>query len=374
MDLDGPLVEYLQTLLFYLGFYEGKIDGIFGNSTKRAVINFQNAFGLQPDGIVGNNTWNSLMPYINGGLGFIVPTNINYSYSILQININSLKTLYPFLEISSSGKSVLGNDIPVIKIGRGEKEVFYSASIHANEWITSPLLMKFLADYCYTYVNDLTIYGYSARQLYETTTIYIMPMINPDGVNLVTGEISPNSSLYTNTQLIANRYPNIPFPNGWKANIRGVDLNLQFPAGWNEARRIKFSQGFTTPSPRDFVGLGPLTEPESLAIYNFTLEHNFRLILTYHTQGEVIFWQFQNYTPDESLSIGTQFSNVSGYSLEETPYNSSFAGYKDWFIQNYIRPGYTIEVGRGTNPLPTSQFDEIYKDNLGILVLGAILI
>ena len=374
MDLDGPLVEYLQTLLFYLGFYEGKIDGIFGNSTKRAVINFQNAFGLQPDGIVGNNTWNSLMPYINGGLGFIVPTNINYSYSILQININSLKTLYPFLEISSSGKSVLGNDIPVIKIGRGEKEVFYSASIHANEWITSPLLMKFLADYCYTYVNDLTIYGYSARQLYETTTIYIMPMINPDGVNLVTGEISPNSSLYTNTQLIANRYPNIPFPNGWKANIRGVDLNLQFPAGWNEARKIKFSQGFTTPSPRDFVGLGPLTEPESLAIYNFTLEHNFRLILTYHTQGEVIFWQFQNYTPDESLSIGTQFSNVSGYSLEETPYNSSFAGYKDWFIQNYIRPGYTIEVGRGTNPLPTSQFDEIYKDNLGILVLGAILI
>ncbi len=373
MDLNGPLVEYLQTLLLYLGFYEGEIDGILGNTTQRAVINFQTAFGLNPDGVVGRNTWNTLMPYINGGLGFIVPTNINYSYSVLQININSLKTLYPFLEISSSGKSVLGNDIPVIKIGRGEKEVFYSASIHANEWITSPLLMKFLADYCYTYVNDLTIYGYSARQLYETTTIYIMPMINPDGVNLVTGEIRPNSSLYSNTKLIANNYPNIPFPNGWKANIRGVDLNLQFPAGWNEARRIKFSQGFTTPSPRDFVGLGPLTEPEALAIYNFTLEHNFRLILTYHTQGEVIFWQFQDYAPDEALSIGTQFSNVSGYSLEETPYNSSFAGYKDWFIQNYIRPGYTIEVGRGENPLPTSQFNEIYRDNLGILVLGAIL-
>ncbi len=118
---------------------------------------------------------------------------------------------------------------------------------------------------------------------------------------------------------------------------------------------------------------GPLTEPESLAVYNFTLEHDFRLILTYHTQGKVIFWQFQDYAPDEALSIGSQFANVSGYSLEKTPYNSSFAGYKDWFIQNYIRPGYTIEVGRGTNPLPTSQFNEIYRDNLGILVLGAIL-
>lgn len=118
---------------------------------------------------------------------------------------------------------------------------------------------------------------------------------------------------------------------------------------------------------------GPLTEPESLAIYNFTLEHDFRLILTYHTQGKVIFWQFQDYAPDEAFSIGSQFANVSGYSLEKTPYNSSFAGFKDWFIQNYIRPGYTIEVGRGVNPLPTSQFNEIYKDNLGILVLGAIL-
>lgn len=152
-----------------------------------------------------------------------------------------------------------------------------------------------------------------------------------------------------------------------------MDLNLQFPAGWQNARDIKFSQGYTEPAPRDFVGYGPLTEPESLAIYNFTLEHNFNLILAYHSQGQVIFWQFQNYTPPNALYIGQQLSSVSGYSLETTPYNSSFAGYKDWFIQNYNKPGYTIEVGLGENPLPISQFDEIYSDNLGILVLSAIL-
>lgn len=152
-----------------------------------------------------------------------------------------------------------------------------------------------------------------------------------------------------------------------------MDLNLQFPAGWEQARQIKYSQGFTTPSPRDFVGYGPLTEPESLAIYNFTLEHNFRLVITFHTQGEVIFWQFQNFTPSESLFIGQQFSNVSGYALEDTPFNSSFAGFKDWFIQDFRRPGYTIEAGFGENPLPISQFDQIYNDNIGIMVLGAIL-
>lgn len=369
----GPMVKFLQNLLQKLGYYFGNIDGVFGNRTRNAVILFQRDFGLLQDGIVGDATWNALSPFINGALGFIVPTNISYSSNIMRINLNSLKRLYPFLTIGSVGRSVLNTNIPFIKIGIGSKEVFYSASFHANEWITSVVLMKFLADYCYCYQNNLPIWGQSARNLYNTTSIYIVPMVNPDGIDLVTGEISVGSLPYLSARQIANNFPQIPFTNGWKANIRGVDLNLQFPAGWINARDIKYSQGFTSPAPRDFVGFGPLTEPESLAIYNFTLQHNFRLILAYHSQGEVIFWQFQNYNPPNALYIGNQFAAVSGYSLETTPYNSSFAGYKDWFIQDYNLPGYTIEVGLGVNPLPISQFDKIYSDNLGILVLGAIL-
>lgn len=152
--------------------------------------------------------------------------------------------------------------------------------------------------------------------------------------------------------------------------MNGVDLNLQFPAGWFNAREIKYSLGFNKPAPRDFVGYGPLTEPEALAIYDYTLAYNFDLTIAYHTQGEEIYWQFQNYAPPIAYKIGKRFAKVSGYKLASVPYNSSFAGYKDWFLQQYKKPGYTVEAGLGQNPLSLSLFNQIYKDNLGILVLA----
>ena len=121
------------------------------------------------------------------------------------------------------------------------------------------------------------------------------------------------------------------------------------------------------------LDIGPLTEPESLSIYNFTLIHDFRLIISFHTQGKEIYWNFQNINPPQGYEIGKKFAESSGYVLANVPYNSSFAGYKDWFIQDFNRPGFTIEAGIGENPLPIEQFNSIYYDNLGILVLGSVL-
>ena len=306
-------------------------------------------------------------------VGNITDTNEYYNSTKLLNDINSLKVVYPFIQIDQIGKSELGKPIHCIRIGIGNKEVFYNATFHANELITTNVLMKFAEDYARAYVENKSIYGINARDLYFNTSLYLVPMVNSDGADLVTGSISNVDNAYINAQNIANSFPNIPFPQGWKANIKGVDLNLQFPAGWDKAKEIKYSQGYNKPAPRDFVGDGPLTASEALAIYNFTLRHNFRLVIAYHTQGQEIYWNFQNINPPGGLDIANKFANVSGYSVENVPYNSSFAGYKDWFIQNYNRPGYTIEAGLGVNPLPMEQFYKIYNDNIGILVFGLVV-
>lgn len=112
----------------------------------------------------------------------IVSTNQNYGYNLLRRNLLSLNTKYPFLNIQVVGNSVLGKNIYVVKLGHGSKKVLYSASFHANEWITSILLMKFIEDYCIAYVNNSDLYEYSIHNLFNEVSIYIMPMVNPDGV------------------------------------------------------------------------------------------------------------------------------------------------------------------------------------------------
>ena len=115
----------------------------------------------------------------------IVPTNVNYNYSLMRQNLTILNRTYTFLNIQAVGSSFMGKTIYVVKLGRGTKKVFYSASIHANEWITSVLLMKFIENYCIAYQHNSTLYGVSVRNLFNSVSIYIMPMVNPDGIGLI---------------------------------------------------------------------------------------------------------------------------------------------------------------------------------------------
>ncbi len=301
----------------------------------------------------------------------IVRTDIPMTSDLYEQTIQKLSEAYPFLETKVLTTTAFGRPIYAIEIGDGDREVIFSAAHHANEWITTPLLLKFLEELAQAYQTGGNIFGVPAKTILKYSTVHLVPMVDPDGVDLVTGAIRPQTPEYNIARQIAGDFPGIPFPDGWKANLLGVDLNLQYPAGWLQAREIKFSQGYTRPAPRDYVGRAPLSQRESRALARYTEDVDPELVLAYHTQGKAIYWQFRDYEVPGAQALGEEFARLSGYSLEATPYESSFAGYKDWFIQNFRRPGFTIEAGSGTNPLPIGQFDEIYRDNLGILVTAA---
>lgn len=331
------------------------------NSSVSAIITAN--LGLEPDNLkIGTRIY---VPFLFP----LVSEEVPYTSVLNEFVIEGLLVRYPFVYANSTGESVMGKPVKYLQLGNGEKEIFYNASFHANEWITTPVLLKFAEEYAKAYAENKDIYGEDAQRLFEEFSLFLIPLVNPDGVDLVNGVLIDEAYKRSTADIAAN-YPDIPYPEGWKANIEGIDLNLQFPAGWEQAKEIKFAQGFTLPAPRDYVGESFLVAPESINVYNFTNSHSFRLILAYHTQGEVIYWKYLDYEPENSREIAQYFSDVSGYMVEDTPYASGFAGYKDWFIQSYNRPGYTIEAGLGENPLDMSRFFDIYEANKLILLGG----
>ena len=325
---------------------------------------FQAANALTPDGIAGARTHRALLPYYTGfvtrtiragdtfsalarqygtsvdaialanpyldperlplgraltiPLPFsVTPADIPYSSALIGYVVRGLAARYPMLAVGEFGRSVLGRPLWYLTLGSGPKLVFYNAAHHANEWITTPLLLTFCEQLCARLGDGGDMEGQNIRDLLSRVTLVLAPAVDPDGIDLVTSALDAETTAAA--KALAENYPDIPFPSGWKANIRGIDLNLQYPAGWSTAREIKFAAGYTRPGPRDYVGPAPLVAPESLAMYGFTRALDPLLILSYHTQGRVIYWQYNGYDIPGSEAIARQFAAVSGYDVAATP-------------------------------------------------------
>ena len=283
-----------------------------------------------------------------------------YDFQALCSDLDQLCEHFPFIRKRIIGQSVLGLPLIEIEIGSGKKRIHMNGSFHANEWITSAVIMTFVNDYLLALTNQLPLKGHDMLTFYEDVTLSIVPMVNPDGVNLVLNG-PPDMEPYR-SKVISLNNGSMDFSD-WKANIRGIDLNNQFPAKWEVEKERKIPK---QPAPRDFPGFSPLTEPESIAMAKLTEEGDFSKIVAFHTQGKEIYWGYEGYEPAESEKTVGEFSKVSGY--KAVKFIDSHAGYRDWFIQKWRRQGYTVELGEGVNPLPIEQFDEIYHDCLGIFL------
>lgn len=286
------------------------------------------------------------------GLNQIINTERSYNSKFLNEDLRELFQTYPFFEKRAIGNSYLGNQITEVRLGNGPRKIHLNGSFHANEWITSLLLMKWLEDFLQSIQTGGNHVIANPAQILEEWTISIVPMVNPDGVDLVTVGAPANWLSICR----ANNFGSDDFSQ-WKANIRGVDLNNQFPANWEIEKERKIPKA---PAPRDFPGYMYLTEPEARTMVELTVASGFDRTLAFHTQGEEFYWGYEGLHSDESACLAQKFEQVSGYKSIE--YIDSHAGYRDWFIQTFRKPGFTIECGFGENPLPLEQFDKIYQD------------
>ncbi|BCB04808.1 M14 family metallopeptidase [Bacillus sp. KH172YL63] len=278
----------------------------------------------------------------------------------LEHAMQQLREVYPFIKSRTIGESVFGNEIVEWRIGNGKRKVHFNGSFHANEWITTSILMKFINDYVLALTNGSLMRGIEAMPVYESVMISFVPMVNPDGVDLVLNGPPADQR----KELIEINKGSADF-TGWKANGRGVDLNNQYPAKWELEKERKEEKA---PAPRDFPGYKPLSEPEAVAMAELAEKEKFDRVLAIHTQGKEFYWGYEGMEPPESAKLAADFTRVSGY--ESIRYIDSYAGYKDWFVQEFKKAGFTIELGKGINPLPLSQFNEIYQDVLGIFLVA----
>ena len=188
----------------------------------------------------------------------VVPVDISWSSALVGYCVRGLAARYPFISAGGYRQERDGPPALAAEPRHGENRVLYNASHHANEWICTPVLMKFAEELCQAYVTDGTLFDQSAADILSYADIHLIPAVNPDGMDLVTGELQ-NGEFYRQAQNIAADYPRFPFPSGWKANIRGVDLNLQYPAYWEQARENKYASASARP-PRQTMSVAPRSQ------------------------------------------------------------------------------------------------------------------
>ena len=303
---------------------------------------------------------NYIMPedssYFAETLDTVPPTNA-YTYEQMIEDMETLRAQYPdVVSVSSIGTTELGRDIPVIRIGdlNARYHVLLQGAIHGREHLTAWLLMA-MADYWL----DHGILGYG------DVCYHIIPMTNPDGVIISqTGILNDDQrEIYLSDK--ENGYTTRSegsYAELWKANGEGIDINRNFPAGW------ELIDDRNAPSSQKYQGAKPFSAAEAVALRDYTLKYAFDATVSYHATGSLIYYSYGNQEPvnSESKSLAKAVREISGYDLASSN-GVDGAGYKDWVIEELGIPSLTVEIGCEEAALAEREIYSIFVRNYRVL-------
>jgi g-D-glutamyl-meso-diaminopimelate peptidase len=273
-----------------------------------------------------------------------------YSYDSLCEDIAVLTSGHEdFMSYESLAQTSQGRNIWLIKFGNpaAEKRILITTSIHAREYMTAQLVMRMLEEYVLNY-DTAQEDGTTYRQFFGNICFYIMPMLNPDGVTMC--QYQPGMS-----QL--------------KANANGVDLNRNFPIG--------FGHGVisSTPGLSYYPGPTPLSELETQALSNLINTVPFMACINYHSMGKINYYGASTNSPENAERckyLANVVCSVNGYRPKYC--GDACGSFADYFYEVTDCPSVTIEIGTA-NPVPISQFTDIYNKNVGLWkVLAALFL
>ena len=310
-------------------------------------------------------------------------------FNTVSNTVQALEQRYPFMKVESIGQSHLHRDIFSLTIGnqKAENAVLLAGSFHALEWITCMLLLRLCEDICLSAESKKPLAGIDIAKGLSDKSVTFVPMVNPDGTELVLNGIDSAGLLYRKVAEIAtNSLPGqgkndelpvnfdfSPWQTRWQANANGVDINHNFDAGWNLLRKLEVSEGITSFASRQFGGYAPESEPETKTLCDLCRRIPFRHAMAFHSQGEEIYWHYGRHTPEKSKLMAQVLASSCGYTPAHPSGLASHGGFKDWFIEVFHRPAFTVEVGKGHNPLPIEDFLPIYTKIQEMMVLSIVI-
>ncbi|HIZ54849.1 MAG TPA: M14 family metallocarboxypeptidase [Firmicutes bacterium] len=290
------------------------------------------------------------------------------AFNKLQQKILSLSSQYAALKSFSIGRSVLGRKIYALGLGDLRNAVLFAAAFHGQEWLTTLLCVRFVEELCRALQNKQPLFGIQPEHIFDGRGLIVLPMVNPDGVEIALHGAASAKRLKKQVEAIMRKDP-----RSWQANACGVDLNHNFDAGFSILRQMEEEAGIHGPSPRQYGGPRPHSEPETRAVASLCMGFGIRRVLAFHSQGEEIYYSYGDRTPENAKIIADAMAASSGYRVCVPDGLASHGGFKDWFIEKFGRPGFTIEIGKGENPLPVQDLEPIYARLFEMMLLSILI-
>lgn len=273
-----------------------------------------------------------------------------HTYFEMKQIIAALARKYPFINLSSIGRSVAGREIPCLAVGAATEYTLFITGDNPLCRITSLILLMFAEELCDKILNGKEMCGIDMRKAMFGRGIMIIPLLNPDGTELVLKGEQGCGYMTGKLEKLCNKdYKN------WQANIRGIELIRNLHPNFEALKAEEKKNKIYGPAPKGFGGYKPDSEPESAAFNTFCRKKLIKKLIWLTSYGETVSYSANSVSPQKSAEIAEAMAAVSNFSIQP-PIAKSNIELNDRFTYDFSRPGISVKIGKDAIP----QVNELY--------------